>query len=325
MYPDMNSRSGRVGRLGSRGSTMRTRLVMAGAFVGALAVLSMSVLFSWPVSVSGAADTAADEAAAAFNSPSGTCLDWPHDTPQNMRRVPCNQEHMFEVASNVEIGGDYSASSPPPAEQDWQQIVADRCTKAGEEYLGRALDPFGKYTVGALKPTAQQWRDGDRKLRCGLQRVSPSGNRLLTTTGAAADQDQSNVHEPGTCFGLVDGDVGDPVDCSGEHAYEVVGIVDLSKTFDPKSYPAETNQLNKLVDLCPQVATTYTGNADLKKLQLSLYPDTMKKESWQAGSYRVNCKVGAREPNGELRPVRGSVQAEAAPTTSTKPPPKSGG
>jgi hypothetical protein len=134
------------------------------------------------------------------------------------------------------------------------------------------------------------------------------------------------VHEPGTCFGLVDGDVGDPVPCSGEHAYEVVGIVDLSKTFDPKSYPSESNQLNRLVDLCPQVAQTYTGNADLKKLELSLYPDTMKKESWQAGSYRVNCKVGAREPNGKLRPVRGSVKADPAPTpTTTTKPPKPGG
>ncbi|MGH3760811.1 septum formation family protein [Actinophytocola sp.] len=306
---------------------MRTRLVMAGAFVGALAVLSMSVLFSWPVSVSGSADTAADEAARAFDSPSGTCLDWPHDAPQNMRRVPCEQPHTFEVASNVEIGKDYGKDSPPPAEQDWQQIVTDRCTKVGEEYLRKPLDPYGKYTVGALKPTAEQWRDGDRKLRCGLQRVSPSGQRLLSTTGAAAEQDQSNVHEPGTCFGLVNGDVGDPVDCQGVHAYEVVGIVDLSKEFNPKTYPAERTQLNRLVDLCPPVATKYTGGTDLKKIQLSLYPDTIKKESWQAGSYRVNCKVGAREPNGALRPVRGSVKTE--PPASSKPPPspapKSGG
>jgi len=303
---------------------------MAGAFIGALAVLSMSVLFSWPVSVSGsAADTAADEAAKAFDSPSGTCLDWPHDAPKNMRRVPCTQPHTFEVASNVEIGGDYSKSSPPPPEQDWQQIVTDRCTKVGEDYLGKPLDPFGKYTVGALKPTGDQWRNGDRKLRCGLQRVSPSGKRLLTTTGAAADQDQSNVHEPGTCFGLVDGQVGDPVDCGGVHAYEVVGIVDLSKTFDPKTYPTEATQLNKLVDLCPPVAKKYTGNADLKKLQLSLYPDTLKKESWTAGSHLVNCKVGAREPNGALRPVRGSVEADpTAPSSappSTSQAPKSGG
>jgi hypothetical protein len=299
---------------------------MAGAFIGALAVLSLSVLFSWPVSVSGSADTVADEAAKAFDSPSGTCLDWPHESPQNMRRVQCDQSHTFEVASNVEIGGDYGANSPPPAENDWQQIVTDRCTAAGQKYLGGTLDPYGKYTVGALKPTADQWRDGDRKLRCGLQRVSPSGKRLLTTTGKAAEQDQSNVHEPGTCFALVDGQVGDPADCGGVHAYEVVGIVDLTKVFDPKVYPPEATQLNKLVDLCPPEAKKYSGSADLKKLQLSLYPDTLKKESWAAGSRRVNCKVGAREPNGQLREVRGSVRAEPVPP-STKPsaPPKSGG
>ena len=324
----MDDSSGRVGWMGSRGSTMRTRLVMAGAFIGALAVLSMSVLFSWPVSVNGAADTAADEAARAFDSPSGTCLDWPHDAPQNMRRVPCDKPHTFEVADNVEIGGDYGTNSPPPPEQDWQQIVTDRCTKVGTTYLGGGLDPFGKYTVGALKPTAEQWRDGDRKLRCGLQRVSPSGKRLLTTTGAAADQDQSNVHEPGTCFALVDGQVGDPVDCGGAHAYEVVGIVDLSKTFDPKKYPPEATQLEKLVDLCPPVANKYTGNANLKTLQLSLYPDTIKQESWKAGSHRVNCKVGAREKSGKLREVRGSVKAAPLPESAppSKPAPqKSGG
>jgi len=311
--------------MGSRGSTMRTRLVMAGAFIGALAVLSGSMLFSWPVSVRGTADTAAQEAAEAFDSPSGTCLDWPHDKPQNMRRVPCKQPHTFEVTSNVEIGGQYGANSPPPAEAEWQQIVTDRCTAEATKYLGGTMDPFGKYTAGALKPSAEQWRNGDRRLRCGLQRVTPSGERLLPTTGAAADQDQSNVHDPGTCFGLVDGQVGDPVDCDNAHAYEVVGVVDLSKEFDPKAYPAEAAQREKLVDLCPPVANKYTGSADLKASQLSLYSDTLRKESWTAGSHRVNCKVGAREPNGELRPVRGSVKAAPLPASSTaaKPPPPS--
>lgn len=314
----MNDRSGRVGWQGSYGSTLRTRLVMAGAFIGALAVLSMSMLFSWPVSVKGAADTAADEAAAAFDSPSGTCLNWPHDNPRNMRRVSCDRPHTFEVTSNVEIGGEYGARSPTPDNQGWQQIVTDRCTEVGAKYLGGTLDPFGKYTVGALKPSAEQWRNGDRKLRCGLQRVTPSGERLLPTTGAAADQDQSNVHDPGTCFALVEGQVGDPIDCGGAHSYEVVGDVDLSTVFDPKTYPEEGAQGEKLIDLCPPVAAEYSGTKDLAALGLSLYSDTVKPESWAAGSYRVNCKVGALEPDGSLRAVRGSVRAEP---TSTSPPP----
>jgi hypothetical protein len=331
----MDAMSERVGRSSSRGSTLKTRLVMAGAFVGALAVLSMSMLFSWPVSVNGAADTAAEEAAAAFDSPSGTCLDWPNDAPQNMRRVPCTELHTFEVTSNVEIGSDYPGSAPPPNDQGWQQIVTDRCTEVAAKYLGGTLDPFGKYTVGALKPTEEQWRDGDRKLRCGLQRVTPSGQRLLPTTGTAAKQDQSNVHEPGTCFALVNkNEVGDPVDCAKVHSYEVVGNVDLSEAF-PAEYPSEEQQREKTVDLCPPVAAGYTGNKDLAQLGLSLYSDTLKPESWAAGSRKVNCKVGALEPDGSLRPVRGSVGAQpatsnsaatsTATSTTAASPPASGG
>lgn len=322
----MDAMSERVGWSGSRGSTLKTRLVMAGAFVGALSVLSMSMLFSWPVSVEGTADTAAEEAAAAFDSPSGTCLDWPDDAPQNMRRVTCSKPHTFEVTENVEIGKDYPASAPPPDEQGWQQIVTERCIAVGAKYLGGKLDPYGKYTVGALKPNAQQWDEGDRKLRCGLQRVTPSGKRLLLTTGSAAEQDQSNVHDPGTCFALSNKqDVGDPVDCAKAHSSEVVGNIDLSATF-PGAYPTEAQQREKTVDLCPPVAAQYTGNKDLAALGLSLYSDTLKPESWDAGSRKVNCKVAALEPDQTLRPVRGSVEAQPVATGTSTPSsvPKSG-
>ncbi|HEU5107921.1 MAG TPA: hypothetical protein VFT95_05135, partial [Micromonosporaceae bacterium] len=62
--------------------TIRTRLVMTGAFVGALALLALSMLFSWPVRVPGAASSTADEAAAAFDAPTGSCLDWPAENPR---------------------------------------------------------------------------------------------------------------------------------------------------------------------------------------------------------------------------------------------------
>ena len=310
----MNGRPGRA-------STLRTRLVMAGAFIGALAVLSMSMLFSWPVSVKTAASTAADEAAAAFDSPSGTCLNWPADNPRNMRRISCDEPHIFEVADNVDIGKDFGPNTPAPDVEGWQQIVTEQCTPVVAEYLGGKLDPAGKYTAGALKPTADQWRDGDRKLRCGLQRVTPSGERLLPTTGAAADQDQSNVHEPGTCFALIEGQVGDPVDCEEAHSYEVVGNIDLAQALGA-AYQSEQVQTEKLIDLCLPVANEFTGAKNLTEMGLSLYADTLSPESWEAGSFRVNCKVGALEPDGvTLKAIRGSVKAEAEP--DAPPPPSS--
>ncbi len=307
----MNGRS-------ERASTLRTRLVMAGAFIGALAVLSMSMLFSWPVSVKTAASTAADEAAAAFDSPSGTCLNWPADNPRNMRRISCDEPHIFEVANNVDIGKDFGPNTPAPDVEGWQQIVTEQCTPVVAEYLGGKLDPAGKYTAGALKPTADQWRGGDRKLRCGLQRVTPSGERLLPTTGAAADQDQSNVHEPGTCFALVEGQVGDPIDCTEKHSFEVVGYIDLAEALGA-DYQSEQVQTEKLIDLCLPVANEFTGAKNLTEMGLSLYADTLRPESWDAGSFRVNCKVGSLEADGvTLRPIQGSVKGEAEPET---PPP----
>src|SRR5262245_18506314 len=238
--------------------TTRTRLVMAGAFVGALVLLSLSMLFSWPVTVRGSASSAADEAAAAFDSPPGTCLDWPADNPRAMRRLDCAQPHVFEVTSNVEISQEYGPNVPPPDEKQWQSIANDKCTQGVAGYLGGKLDPAGKYSVSALKPTDDQWRSGDRKLRCGVHPVTTLGTRLLTT-GSAAKADQSNIFPPGTCFALTNNKaVGDPVDCAKPHAIEVIDNADLSKAYTA-DFPPPDAQGKKLAELCAQVASGYSN------------------------------------------------------------------
>jgi hypothetical protein len=305
--------------------TTRTRLVMAGAFVGALVLLTLSMLFSWPVAVRGSATSATDEAAAAFDSPRGTCLDWPADNPRAMRRVDCAQPHVFEVTSNVEISGDYPASAPPPDEKHWQEIANQKCTDGVAEYLGGKLDPAGKYSVSALKPTDDQWRSGDRKLRCGVHRVTSLGTRLLTT-GSAAKADQSNIFPPGTCFALTDDKgVGDPIDCGKPHALEVVGNVDLSQAF-PTDFPAADAQDNKLAELCAAVTKEYSRDLDLATKKLTLSWDNLAQESWAAGSRKVDCKVGAPLDDGSgLAPVNGSIHNAGPPPTSAPPPSAPGG
>jgi hypothetical protein len=302
--------------------TMRTRLVMAGAFVGALVLLSLSVLFSWPVEVHGSTSSAADEAAAAFDSPSGTCLDWPADNPRAMRRLDCAQPHVFEVTSNVEISQDYGPSTPPPDEKRWQAIANEKCTEGVAAYLGGKLDPAGKYSVSALKPTDDQWRSGDRKLRCGVHRVTTLGTRLLTTD-SAHKADQSNIFPPGTCFALTDNKaIGDPIDCAKPHAIEVVGNADLSAAFTA-DFPSPEAQGKKLAELCAQIVATYSGGVDLAAKKLTLSWDPLQDPSWAAGSRKVDCRVGAPLPdNSGLAPVTGTVKDSGglAPPAE-KPPP----
>nr|WP_232328031.1 septum formation family protein [Kibdelosporangium sp. MJ126-NF4] len=302
---------------------MSTRLVMAGAFVGALLVLTMSMVFKWPgAGRSSASDNTAANLAAAFEAPAGSCLTWKPDG-SDMKPIDCEQPHLFEVTGDVDISGEYNASAPTPNEDAWREIAKQKCTTGATTYLGGKLDPFGKYSVGALKPSEEQWRDGDRKLRCGLQRAAPSGKALVATTKSAKNQDQSDVYDPGTCLALVDKNVGDPVPCDKEHAYEIVGVIDLSVTFKD-AYPSEEQQQTALLDQCPKLAGEYSGNLNLADKKLLLTWDTRKQESWDAGSHRAVCKVGAPlEDKSGLAPISGSIKGVGAPT-DTPPPSNSG-
>ncbi|PPK65963.1 septum formation family protein [Actinokineospora auranticolor] len=296
---------------------------MAGAFVGSLLLMGSSTVFSWPVKLGSAPVSAEEERQAAFDSPAGSCLTWTPPDGTDMKRVDCAQPHLFEVTSNVDITGDYPPDVAPPDLARWQQIAKAKCTPGVTAYLGGKLDPFGKYTVNALKPSEAQWQDGDRKLRCGVQRTTPSGG-LLTSTGSAADADQSNVHEPGTCLALDNQKIGDPLPCDQEHAYEIVGTVDLGSAF-PGDSPTKDAQLEKAGELCVEVTNTYTGGTDLAAKGLTPYADALEPESWAAGSRKVDCKVGARLADGSgLAPVTNSVRGtpteSTAPTTTTPAP-----
>lgn len=297
---------------------------MAGAFVGALLVLTLSMVFKWPAAgSSSASNDAATARAAAFEAPKGSCLSWKSDG-SDMKPVDCDQPHLFEVTGDVDISGEYNGSAPSPTEEAWREIAKAKCTSGATEYLGGKLDPFGKYSVGALKPSDDQWRAGDRKLRCGLQRTAPIGKALVATVKSAKNQDQSDVYEPGTCLALVDKNVGDPVPCDKEHAYEIVGVIDLAQTFKDGAYPAEEQQQSTMLEQCPRLSAEYSGNLDLASKKLLLTWDTRKQESWAAGSHRAVCKVGAPlADNTGLAPISGSIKGAGTPAATTTTPPVS--
>lgn len=303
---------------------------MAGAFVGALGILTLSMVFSWPVASGkqSPADVAAENLAAAFEAPAGSCLNWRPDG-SDMKTVGCDQPHLFEVSGDVDIAAEYPESAPSPTNEAWREIAKQKCTTGAATYLGGKLDPYGKYSVGALKPSDEQWRDGDRKLRCGLQRAVPSGNTLVATTGSAKNQDQSDIYDPGTCLALVNKNVGDPVGCEAEHAYEITGVVDLAQIFKD-SVPEEAQQQAAMLEQCTKLTNEYSGGLDLQSKGLSLTWDTRKAESWDAGSHRAVCKVGAPlSDNSGLAPINGSVKdagKSSAPSSgSSAPTPSSTG
>ncbi|MEV4311325.1 septum formation family protein [Actinocrispum sp. NPDC049592] len=300
---------------------MSTRLVMGGAFVGALVVLTLSMVFSWPVRVTAnAGDEAAENLQKAFDAPAGSCLTWKPDGA-DMRPIGCDQPHLFEVTGDVDISGEHGKDEAPLSLDAWRDIAKQKCAKSAADYLGGKLDPFGKFSVGALKPSDDQWRSGDRKLRCGLQRAGLTGKTLVPTTGTAVKQDQSDIYDPGTCLALVGKTVGDPVPCTNGHAYEIVGVVDLGKVFTQGGFPSEEQQQAAMLDQCTKQVATYSGNANLQEKKLTLTWDTRKQESWDAGSHQAVCKVGATLEDGSgLALVTGSIKAAPVDSSAVQPP-----
>ena len=295
--------SGSVGRFRPSARAGEARLVMIGAFVGAVAVLALAAGFSWRFG----AGLGMSPAESAFDAPVGSCLQWGRPDASDMHTVDCGQPHLFEITARVDLSSMYGPGTSLPGAQQWQDIARGRCTQPVTDYLGEGLDPQGRYGVGALKPNAQQWSGGDRTLRCGVQDSGMSGS-LIPTTGSARRANQSAIHPVGTCLAIVGKSVGDPVPCTVAHAYEIVGNVDLRQLFG-QGYPSEQDQSNALLDACTAAAKAYDADTDLGQLGLKLAWDTRSRESWDAGSTMVDCKVGAPLADGSgLQPVTGSVK-----------------
>ncbi len=286
-----------------------TRRIALGAVLGALAALVAVVV---PVG-KGALFTVVGPGLATTTSaqplrvPAHTCLTWQKPDAADARPVNCSQPHLFEVTGTLDLD-DFGARAAFPDPERWQQLVAERCTQRTTQALADHFDPFGRFTVGAIKPREAGWLRGDRTLRCGVQSAGRTGT-LFATIGSVLQQDQSDVHSPGTCLGNDGKAVGDPVDCAGPHAVELVGVIDLKGAF-PNRYPDEAAQDRVLNTECTRLAKDFAGGpAVVANKGLTLFWETLRPESWQAGSTRVDCRLGAFLPDRSgFAPVTGSVK-----------------
>jgi Septum formation len=285
-----------------------TRLIAAGAVLGALAaLLAVGVPTGKAALLAVGPVLTTTPSAQPLRAPAHTCLTWQKPDATDASQVSCSQPHLFEVTGALDLA-DFGADAAFPDATRWQQLVTQRCTERTIQALADHFDPFGRFTVGAIKPSEAGWLGGDRTLRCGVQSAGRTGT-LFPSTGTVLTQDQSDVHPPGTCLGNDSKAVGDPVDCAGPHAIEVVGVVDL-KDASPKGYPDEAAQDRLLNTECTRLAKDFSGGpAVVGNKGLTLFWETLRKESWQAGSTRVDCRLGAFLPDRSgFAPVTGSVK-----------------
>lgn len=291
---------------------------MIAAVIGGLLVLVVSAVLNWPTSEqggsAGAGGSGQEGAAPApppvFEAAKGTCLNWSQPDASDIRKVTCTEAHLFEVTGKTDVSTTFGPNAPFPSTEQWQRIKKERCTEVANSYLGE-FDPHGRFAVGAFTPSTESWERGDRTLHCGLQQPGPEG-KLFRFSASVKNLDQSNVFDVGTCLGISGTSVSSPVDCSEAHAVEITGVVDLSAKF--KAFPPVAEQDKFLATKCNELTAKYAGSKTAAKDKgLTVYWDNLKRESWVAGSHKVNCKVSAQLPDdGGLAPVTGSIKGEVS-------------
>ncbi|MFC4944828.1 septum formation family protein [Pseudonocardia sp. GCM10023141] len=317
----------------SRPEPRPVRRVVMGVLIGALTMLGVATLDTFAGATVPVLGTLASLPAPAGGrnvvevpappATPGTCLNWSRPDAADAVVVDCAAPHLFEQMGSITL-----VDQPTlPDDRQWRQLVNERCNPVVVKYLGGKYDPDGKLRVGALKPSAAKWAEGDRELRCGVQSSSHSG-ALYPMAGKAADSDQSSVQQPGTCLAIDGRTPGDPVSCSGPHAVETVGIVDTAAKF-PDAFPAVGDQDAYLQPECTKLAAEYAGSADvIAAKKLTVYWDNLTEESWKAGTRKVNCNLAALLPDRSgFAPVTGSVRGDvvvgekpAPPATNTPEP-----
>lgn len=243
----------------------------------------------------------------------GDCLTWSNPVEPDLTKADCAADHLFEVSATIDLSEYPSSEFGPHAvlatPARYAELRDQVCVPATERYLGGALDPYGRFTVGLIHPSSKGWSQGERSIRCGLQETSIDGTVFHPVSGTVAGQDQSKVHAPGVCLGIKGGLPADPVDCGEEHAVESTAIINLAERF-PGGPPSTEDQDEFLRDACADATAEYLGAPDAVRNQtLTVYWDTVRLPSWLAGSRLVNCTVGSPAETG-FAPIVGAARGQ---------------
>ncbi|MBV8929590.1 MAG: septum formation family protein, partial [Mycobacteriaceae bacterium] len=164
-----------------------------------------------------------------------------------------------------------------------------------------------------LWPGDRAWRQsGDRRMLCGLQ-LPGLNNQQQAFKGKVAEIDQSKVWPAGTCLGIdptTNQPTDIPNDCSGPHAMEVTGSVNLAEKFPGPQLPAESDQDAFIKDSCTKMTDAYLAPVALRATTLTLIYSTISLPSWMAGSHQVACSIGATLGNGGWATLVGSAKGQ---------------
>jgi len=266
-------------------------------------------------SEAGTTDPETGEASPFTSADVGACLTWDIGADGEVtqfEQAPCEGEHRFEISARENLAtypsSEFGEDAPMPDLTRQAQLREELCHSPTLRYLDGRFDPVGRYSIAPILPSADAWENGDRTMLCGIQSTDADGVPQLTT-GAAADQDQARVAEPGECL-FVDGSRALlTVGCAEDHHLEATATVDLAPVF-PEGTPSVADQDTHLAEVCTQAAIDYLGGEEnLYQSTLQPYWTALEQASWIGGSRSVNCALTHANSDGGFSVLNGTATA----------------
>jgi hypothetical protein len=226
----------------------------------------------------------------------GDCVTWNQKLGAGEVRathvVACDQPHLLEVTGRA----DMPVVAHYPTDAEWTDILdKGDCGRQAATYLSGGLDPYGKYGVGGIEPSAEGWAGGDREVWCGLDAKRHDAHfdpdTLEAFTGGARSQPQGFVYPAGTCLAgdAVADTTSGRVPCAEPHLYEVVGDIDTSHAFSSPPATDAPAWATKLYPACSALTRTAFGGRMPTGIQVRL--TSIDPASWGTGQRQVECQI----------------------------------
>jgi len=243
------------------------------------------------------------------------------DPGPNVRDVPCAAAHLFEAVSEIKLDeaeypfGDY------PAASHWDALTATDCAAAAAPYLGYPLDPAGAFLAAGIRPSPEDWDDGDGTLVCGLRRrplaADPPAGELASFSGPVGGVDQSLVYPAGSCLAETPAGSGGTqirgtVACTSPHQGIAVGTITLPGGLGEVA-PTDAQFEDLAAPRCLLLAKSFLGAAFHETPLAETGWQRIWAASWKAGSRSFTCTVDYRTAAGAARSVTGPPTLAADP------------
>lgn len=132
---------------------------------------------------------------------------------------------------------------------------------------------------------------------------------VLTGCGSPAVDDDVTALTVGDCFDELEGSEVTSVprvDCAEEHDFEVYAVAAMAD----EEFPGHDATVTEAGETCSDAFEVFLGLPYDDALQggydfTSLYPTA---ESWKLGDREIVCSIAATTPDGEIRPVTGTLK-----------------